>query len=281
MRSRGLVVAIAVVLAVLAAVGVIVYTNQVRDEVTTENTVPVLVANQDIPTNSELNPLLDAGVFESVRVPTDALVADAVTSEDQLRDEVTSAPIFAREQIPLIRLSSGDATLSLIGVSDDHIGLTIELEAPRGGGGIVQRGDNVAIFATFGRNTPVTRESLGDLLSPGQIQQFFGSLLEASGGSVSDADVFMMPFDFTLTLVPTVSVLGIQNPVVDEQGRSTGGGIQMTLDMLPEDARNLVFASETATLWVGLLPPANADEGYPIDAQIGADYDDVVGIVEK
>jgi len=281
MRSRGLVVAIAVVLAVLAAVGVIVYTNQVRDEVTTENTVAVLVANQDIPTNTELNPLIAAGVFEFVRVPTDALVADAATSEEQLSDEVTAAPIFAREQIPLSRLSSGEGGLSFAGVSDDHIGLTVTLENARGGGGIVQRGDSVAIFATFERGTPVTKESLGALLSPQQIQQFFGSLVEANqGANAGQADVFLMPFSFTVTLVPTVDVLNIQNPVVDEQGRSGGGEILMSLDMLPEDARNLVFANEQAAMWVGLLPPANAEDGYPVDAQIGVPYENVIGDVK-
>ena len=40
MRSRGLVVAIAVVLAVLAAVGVIVYTSNVRESAINENTTP-------------------------------------------------------------------------------------------------------------------------------------------------------------------------------------------------------------------------------------------------
>ncbi len=40
MRSRGLVVAIAVVLAVLAAVGVIVYTSNVKEKAVDENTRP-------------------------------------------------------------------------------------------------------------------------------------------------------------------------------------------------------------------------------------------------
>ena len=48
MRSRGLVVAIAVVLAVLAAVGVIVYTSSVRDKAVDEHTTTVLASTQDI-----------------------------------------------------------------------------------------------------------------------------------------------------------------------------------------------------------------------------------------
>ena len=280
MRSRGLVVAIAVVLAVLAAVGVIVYTNQVRTEVTEQDTVAVVVANQDIPANTNLDPLVAEGVFAFVRVPEDALVAGAVTAQDQLQGETTVAPIFAREQIPTSRLSSGAGDVSFAGVSEGHVGLTMSLDSSRGGGGIVQRGDSVALYATFQQGTPVTKEGLDRLLSQQQIQRFFDGLVGASAGTnLGQSDVFVMPFSVTTTLVPTVKVIGIQNPTVDEQGRSAGGDVQMTLDLLPDDARNLVFANEGATLWVGLLPPSDAEEGYPLDGQIGIDYDRLIGEV--
>ena len=280
MRSRGLVVAIAVVLAVLAAVGVIVYTNQVRTEVTEQDTVAVVVANQDIPANTNLDALIAEGVFDFVRVPEDALVAGAVTTQEELQGETTVAPIFAREQIPTSRLSSGAGNVSFAGVTEGHVGLTMNLDSSRGGGGIVQRGDSVAMYATFPQGTPVTKEGLEKLLSPQQIQRFFDSLVSsASGANVGQSDVFLTPFPVTTTLVPTVKVIGIQNPTVDDQGRSAGGSVQMTLDLLPEDARNLVFANEGATLWVGLLPPSDAEEGYPLEGQVGIDYDRLVGVV--
>ena len=74
MRSRGLVVAIAVVLAVLAAVGVIVYTSNVKQSAGEENTTRVIVANQDIPPNSALDPLIAAGAFRELAVPKDGVV---------------------------------------------------------------------------------------------------------------------------------------------------------------------------------------------------------------
>src|SRR6266487_6281736 len=102
MRSRGLVVAIAVVLAVLAAVGVIVYTNSVKNGGDTDK-IAVIVSTQNIDANTPLNPLLDSGAFESVNIPKDTLVDGAVTSESELRDQTTSAQIFANEQIPTYR----------------------------------------------------------------------------------------------------------------------------------------------------------------------------------
>jgi Flp pilus assembly protein CpaB len=281
MRSRGLVVAIAVVLAVLAAVGVIVYTNQVRTEVTEQDTVAVVVANQDIPANTNLNPLIEQGAFGFVRVPQDALVEGAVTTQEELVDQSTVAPIFAREQIPTSRLSSGGRDVSFAGVTEGHVGLAVDLESARGGGGIVQRGDTVAVYATFRQGTPVLRDSLDKLLSNQQIQQFFDL---AAGGSTptnpQNAKAFRLLTDVTVNLVPAVKVLAIQNPTVDEQGRSAGGNVQMMLDLLPEDARNLVFANESATLWLGLLPPSDAETGYETPAQVGIDFDRLVGVIE-
>ena len=280
MRSRGLVVAIAVVLAVLAAVGVIVYTNQVRTQVTEEDTVAVLVSNQDIAANTNLDALIAQGVFDFVRVPEDALVAGAVTTQEELQGQTTAAPIFAREQIPISRLSSGSGDLSFAGISEGHVGVAINLDAARGGNGIVQQGDSVSLYATFQQGTVVTKEGLEKLLSPQQIQRFFDSLVgTATGTGLSQSKAFVMPFTVTVGLVPTVKVLSIQNPSVDEQGRSAGGNIALMLDLLPEDARNLVFASETASLWLGLLPPSDAEKGYETPAQVGIDYDRLVGVI--
>jgi Flp pilus assembly protein CpaB len=280
MRSRGLVVAIAVVLAVLAAVGVIVYTNQVRTESETENTVAVLVSNQDIAANTSLDPLIEQGVFEFVRVPNDALVAGAVTSQEELQGQSTVAPIFAREQIPTTRLSSGERTVSFQGVSDGHIGVAVDLESPRGGGGAVQTGDSVAIYATFAEGTPVLREDLEKLLTPQLIDQFIQ--LQTGGNAPTNTDkAFTILRDVTVTLVPTVKVLAVQNPSVDEEGRSGGGQVSMMLDLLPADASSLVFANETASLWLGLLPPSDAENGYAEEvARIGIDYDRLVGVVK-
>ena len=110
MRSRGLVVAIAVVLALLAAAGVIVYTSNLEEQVKTENTTTVLVSSADIPANTQLDPLIANGQFREVDIPNDALVLGAVTSFDELSGQTTAAPILANEQIPSTRLASAAAS---------------------------------------------------------------------------------------------------------------------------------------------------------------------------
>ena len=88
----------------------ILYTNGVKEDAVTGGSLSeVVVASQDIPANTNLNPLLDQGVFSTLRVPTDAVVDGAVSDPSQLRGLTSTAPILANEQIPVGRLSSGEA----------------------------------------------------------------------------------------------------------------------------------------------------------------------------
>jgi len=273
------VVAIAVVLAALAAVGVIVYTNQVEKSVTEENTVLVVVSSQDIPSNTNLNTLVETGGFQEIRVPESALVAGAVTTLDELRDRVTSAPILANEQIPLSRL--GEGTLNTVGISADHVGLGIDVGGPQSVNGLIQRGDNIVVYATFEKGTPVLKESLKTFLEPAQVEELFEAGAGTSTTPLSNQDILFMPFNFTMTLVPTVKVLAVQNPPVDQaSGRQGGGNSTLVLDMLPDDAQSLVYANSNSTLWLGLLPPEN-EEGYDSPATVGVPFTRIVGVGTK
>ncbi len=121
MRSRGLVVAIAIVLAVAAAAAVILYTQGVKeDAVRGGDLTPVIVSTQEIPANQQLDPLIDQGIFSEIQVPGDALVGGAVKDVEELRGVTTTTPILANEQISTSRLSSAEEPLNLTGVSEGH-----------------------------------------------------------------------------------------------------------------------------------------------------------------
>jgi len=261
MRSRGLVVAIAVVLAVAAAAAVILYTQGVKEQARSGGELTsVIVATQEIPANQSLDPLVDQGIFTEIQLPADALVEGAVTDVGELRGVTTTTPILANEQISTSRLSSAERPLNLTGVSKGHVGVAIELDAPQGGVGNIQPGDSVQVFATY-QGVQVIKGDLRKLVN------------SAAAGTTSPK--IDLP-DFTLTLIPTVRVLRIQNPSVDtETGRSDSSRIQVTLDLLPQDAQNLVFAQENALIWLGLLPPG--EDGtqpraslVPIEILLGA-----------
>ncbi|MFN8232090.1 MAG: Flp pilus assembly protein CpaB [Actinomycetota bacterium] len=239
MRSRGLVVAVALVLAALAAGAVILYTNGVKKEaVSGGELTTVIVATQEIPANTPLTPLIAGGGFRELSVPNDAVVDGAVTSLDELKGRTTTSPLLANEQISVADLDTGEAPAGgALGISKGHLALTFTLNAPEGGFGYIQRGDNVSVFATYN----------GTSIIPGTIQDLVS-------GNAEDAKRQELP-DFTATIIPTVRVLAVENPGVDEEGNKRGETVTLTLDLTPQDAQALVFATENALVWVGLLPP--------------------------
>jgi pilus assembly protein CpaB len=256
MRSRGLVVAIAIVLAVAAAAAVILYTQGVKEEAEEGgNLRPVIVSTQQISANQPLDPLIDQGIFTEIDIPQNALVDGAVTDISQLQGETTATTILANEQISTSRLSNAETPLNQVGVSEGHIGVAVELGAPQGGVGNIQPGDSVQVFATY-QNVQ---------LIPGNLRQLLRNPQAAATQANQKVDV---P-NFTLTLIPTVRVLRIQNPEVDEEtGRADASRIQVTLDLLPQDAQNLVFAQENARVWLGLLNPDDAENGHRTDPSL-------------
>jgi Flp pilus assembly protein CpaB len=276
MKSRGLVVAIAVVLAVLAAAGVIIYTNNIEEKVLGEDTALVVVSNQDIAANTPLTPLLDAGVFSQIRVANDAVVIGAITNPEELRGETSAAFIFANEQIPVDRLASGDG-LDVLGISEGNVGLGIALDGPAAVNGHITQGSYVVVYAHFKQGTPITKDALDKLLSPAQVQKFFDAYTGEST-TIANQPVYFMPSDFTLTLVKSVKVLSVQNPEVDQTtGRRGDGATTLALDLAPQDAEEVVFGTQVGTLYLGLLPSKN-EEGYDTGATVGVPLAKVAGV---
>ena len=131
MKSRGLEVAFAVLLAVAAAAAVLLYTSGVKKSAETGgNLQTVIVATQDIPANTGLDPLIESGAFKTLSVPADAVVNGAVTSLDQLKGQTTTAPIVANEQLASSNLSSGNQVQGgALGISPGHIAVTVQVNA--------------------------------------------------------------------------------------------------------------------------------------------------------
>ncbi len=277
MRSRGLVVAIAVVLAILAAVGVIVYTSNVRETAVNENTTSVLASTQDIQANTPLDPLIAQGVFQTIQVSNSGVVPGAVTDVSQLQGQTAVAPIYQNEQIPEARISTGAS--NTYGIDPGNIGIGLEIQGQAAVNGIVQQGDNITIYATFRRGTLVTKQGLKVLLTPAQMNKTFAQALggvPATGSS--STNVFQVQTDFTIALVPSVEVLSVQNPPVDTtNGRTAAGASTYVLNMAPTDAQELIFATDHATLYLGLLPPDNTD-GYGEPGTIGVPFGKVSGV---
>jgi pilus assembly protein CpaB len=246
MKGRGLVVVLALILATLATAGVFMYARGVQEEAKTGGEmVPVIVSKVDIPPNSDLNQLIKDDQFKIVEVPTDAVVSDAITSTDEMRDKHNSVSILAGEQIPVARIA-GTVPGGALSIPEGMEAVTVALDTPRGVAGAVATGDHVVVYATFKGVSDVSKRS---------------TVLAQSNSE-------------TVVLVPDARVLAVYRPLGGSTFGSSEGesaasqlpaSVHVTLALSPEDAQRFVFSQENGSMWFGLLPPdANAQSLKPI-----------------
>lgn len=244
MRTRGMVAIVAVLLAMAATAAVFMYLKGVREEARTgSGMVSVVVSKQDIPVGTDLS-RMSTDDFETVSVPRDALVSGAVTNVSQLKGRTTSAPILAGEQITSARLE-GSAQIGggVLGIPEGKQAVTVALNTPQAGGGVIKRGDHVAVYATFADV---------DVLS-GSVRDALSGRTTAGRASIGD---------FTVTLVPDVQVLKVVGSTVTT-APSADSMIQLTLALTPADAQALVFSQELGKVWTALLPPGEKGRAVP------------------
>jgi Flp pilus assembly protein CpaB len=262
MKSRGLVVVLALILATLAVVGLFLYTNAVRQDAEEGGTqTTVVVSKVDIPANTDLNSLINQGQFVLVQVPTDRLVSGAIKDIEQLRNRRNNAFILRGEQIPLGRVQGGQVTGGVLGIPEGYQAMTVELDAPAAVSGALAGGDNVTIYATF-QDVELTvlagkggfEKALQQAVKQQQQQQ------TTTQGQAAE----LPKFDTTVVLVPQVEVLRVFIPrtggTTAGQTAQPTGRILVTLAFLPQDAQNFVLSLELGDVYLSLLPPDEQGE---------------------
>src|SRR3990172_5231196 len=256
MRSRGLVVVLALILATLATVGVFLYSRGVKsDALEGGDVVQVVVSKVDIPANSDLNAFIEDEQFALQQLPADAVVEDAITDVSQLKGRRNSVFILAGEQIPLSRVEGGEIPGGVIGIPEGHQAMTVALNAPRAVPGALAGGDNVTIYATF-EDVDITllEPDLAKAIKEAQKQQ-------QTTSTSANAQVEIPKFDATVVLVPEVEVLRVirETQTSDVPGEAppeeVEGVISVTLAFLPEEAQQFVFSLEQGDVYLSLLPP--------------------------
>ncbi len=275
MRSRGLVVALALLLAILATAGVFLYVRAIKkDAVSGGSLVTVVVANANISANTPLNPLLDQGVFKPQQIPSDAVVEGAVTNPEQLRNRTATSAILAGEQIPLSRISgTGEAIPGgQLGLRAGYQAVTVALDAEQFVGANIQIGDHISFYAHFDTGVSVdTLRSIGfaqvanlnDATSPtGNLIQKVVANVDAVGG----------PNGVTVMVVPETRVLGASGaPTTSTTSSSqqqdssvSAGDVRLvTLELKPEDVERLIFAQNEGKVWFGLIRPGDTPPAVP------------------
>ncbi len=246
MRSRGLVVVLALILATVATAAVFLYAQGVREEARRGGDLTtVIVSKVDIPANTDLNNLIAEGQFVEKEIPTDALVEGAVTSVSQLRNRRNNTFILAGEQIPISRVEGAKVPGGVLSIPEGHQAITVSLDAPRAVGAALAGGDDVTIYATF-TDVPVKEKRRQ------QQQPTTGAAAQQQEQTETATVVLVPQVEVLRVLVPTRSAAPIGG---GEETPDTTGDVQVTLAFLPEEAQRFVFALEQGSVYLSLLPP--------------------------
>lgn len=224
MRRQTLVIPIALLLAVMAAAAVVLYTMNVKRDATTGGaTTSVVVATKSIPVGSQLDPLIADGTLQEQEVPKNYVVPGAVRSLTDLEGTTTGQPVLEGEQVVEDRIAElGAAPGGGLGIPDGFSAFTLELPAAQGVGNTLHRGDHVRVFTNF-------------------------------------AD--KQGHRFAVALLPDVEVL---DAVVLGSDEDRAVNALITLAVRPDDAAKLALvAQDTSSVWLNLLPPEARGEAPP------------------
>jgi Flp pilus assembly protein CpaB len=249
MKSRGLAVLLAFMLAVTATVAIFVYVQGVRRSATTRtaNMVTVIVAKADVPAQTKLDSVITSGGFTTLQVPSDTVVQGAVTDLSQLKGQTTRYPILQGEQISVARFQGSTVQVKggPLGIPEGYQALTLAFDTPQAVGGQLQAGDHVTIYAKFS-----------------DISIIGVNLQRVLAGKVSDTKKVDVG-DMTIAVVPDVQILKVDVPTT-AGGLNTNQGSQtlrITFALTPEDAENVIESNGQGNVWLALLPPN--EKGLP------------------
>jgi Flp pilus assembly protein CpaB len=174
---------VTVLFAAAAAAGVFLFMRNVREDAKAPvATMDVVVSTQDIPAATELDTLIEDGVFVAKPVQIDDVVLGAITDVYQLRGQRTAYPIVAGEQIVAGRLAGElQAAGGKLGIPSGFQAASITLDGQRVVAGDLQAGDHVEIFGTFkgnGEGGDTTRVVISDA----QVLAVYGGTEPGDGG---------------------------------------------------------------------------------------------------
>lgn len=238
MRSRLLILVVAIALGLLAAVLTGRYLATLERGVAAEDEpIEVLVAQEALERGAAADQLIADGLIVRESIPRRYVADGAVSAVAAIEGKVLAEHISKGEQITEVRFKFPAEAGLAHGIPEDHVAVSIPNNAVKGVAGLVKPGDFVMAVVTF---------------DPGP-----------EGEAVSRV------------LLPKARVLAIGAAVGTEPEPAAGeGGVlggqtgraaepvapsTITLALPPADVERLVFAEEKGAVWLALIGSATAE----------------------
>jgi len=150
MRSKILILVVALALAGVATVLAVNYVNGARSTIASESEpIEVLVAQDNLPRGLSIEELVQRGLVKIEQVPRRFVAADSVSSARIIEGQVLAVPLSAGEQLTKTRFQFPTQAGLSYTVPEGYIALTIPVDEVSGVAGLLKPGDMVMIFATL------------------------------------------------------------------------------------------------------------------------------------
>jgi pilus assembly protein CpaB len=296
MGRRALVLLVALLLAGVAAFAVFQFLNGIQEDVRSgQERTPVFRATAFIPEGAEGSLVLQSSQIALSEENVEDLPAGIITSEPELNAYLTGrlavGPIESNEII--VQSQWAELTVDLIPLAElipsGKQALTISTDTVRGVNGFIRPGDLVNMIITLEiefNQIPVDSPIFG---IPSDTTAPDGTATEEQTATVT----------YTRYVMQGLPVLAVARDVRAEEGEDVtvttappvGTGeaeaapeiplTVFTLEVTPEQAERIVFAFETGSIWLTLVPEDFVEvetDGVTIENLFGGDLvDDIFG----
>jgi pilus assembly protein CpaB len=241
MRGKVLIIIAALALGGVAAFMTYSYLGSLERQATAGgDLVGAYVAKQDIARGVLASDLLSKDLVEQVRMPKRYVAEGAVTTLDSISGRVLASPVSKGEILTTGRFQSPSETGLAFTVPEGFVAVTIPVDDARGVAGLVSPGDHVAILATVAKKSITDQETR--IIVPGVQVLAVGQNTAAQTQATQPAQAG-----------------GPLTAAQDASGSKPGPTTIVTVAISAVDAEKVVFAIESGSIWLALLPGASTN----------------------
>lgn len=243
MRRRIILLVVAALIAALGATLVLLYVQGLGDKAAAEQQlVKVLTATEVIAPGETAENAQSDGKLALTDIPQSNVIDGALTSVDNVSDQLALAPIYPGEQILAAKFGTTAASGQTLTIPKDKLAISVQVTDPARVAGFITPGSHATLFLSADPQA-----------------------LDSSGSKEPQPQ-------FTRILLPDVEVIGVGETTVlsttttDDSGAQTTEQIPKTILTLAVDqneADKVIFASGNGQLAFGLLPEGTTIEPDP------------------
>jgi len=234
MKSRLIIVIAALVLGGIAAFGAYGYLGSLQREASAgTQSVKVYVATQDIARGASASELIARGLVQQVEMPKRYVPDSATMSAESMADRVLTGPVSKGEILTTGHFQFASEAGLAFGVPKGMVAVTVPVDDARGVAGRVSLGDHVAVLGTVQKTSARDQETR--IIVPGVQVLAVGQNTDSQGSNSQQA--------------PSSGVLASGSG-----GTQGGATTNVTLAVSPADSEKIVFAIESGSIWLVLLP---------------------------